>query len=277
MKSVFLFGLVFSLALSVGAANALEPFVPYDNFRTSFLDPDKWIGSESNSGVLILENSRENVLGHLHFRSRAYSGTASDSGYAAGGTRLVFAKADKVTAIKAKIQVFHVEAKGCATNPQYARAGVRLGGYFFNTGTPTPGNGVNDVLAMVSVQRRSDSTDKPHALKVVASIVICGNANCSVTTPISSVDLGTTSLWSTVPVSIQWDKDNHRFIFTLDGHPKTYIPYNLPDTSPPGLQNSYNKRIEAQGLLPNCTGEPQPVASIDAFLDDVYVNQGAAP
>jgi hypothetical protein len=277
MKSVFLFGLVFSLALLVGPAHALEPFVPYDNFNTIFLNPDKWIGSESNSGVLILENSRENVLGHLHFRSRAYSGTASDSGYAAGGTRLVFAEADKVTAIKAKIQVFYVEAKGCATNPQYARAAVRLGGYFFNTGTPTPGNGVNDVLANVTVQRRSDSTDKPQVLKVVASIVRCVTANCSATAPVSSVDLGTTSLWSTVSVSIQWDKDNHQFIFTLDGHPKTYIPYNLPDTSPPGLQNSNSKRIEAQGLLPNCTGEPQPVAFIDAFLDDVYVNQGAAP
>jgi hypothetical protein len=276
MKSVFLFGLVFSLALLVGPANALEPFVLYDNFHTIFLDPDKWIGSESNTGVLILENSRENDWGRLHFRSRIYGGTASDSGRGFGGTRLVFTEADKVTAIKAKVQVIYVEAKGCATNPQYTRAAVRLVGYFFNTGIPTPGSGVNDVLASVSVQRQSDSTDKPNLLKVVASVVKCLNSNCTDADPIGSVDLGTTALWWTVPVSIQWDKDNHQFIFQLDRYPKTYIPYyDLPDTSPPGLQN--NKRIEVQGLLPNCTGEPQPVAFIDVFLDDVLVNQGAAP
>lgn len=275
MKSAFLFGLVFSLALLVGPAHALEPFVPYDNFNTIFLNPHKWIGSEPNGGVLILENSRENVLGHLHFRSRIYGETASDSGWGYGGTRLAFADADKVTAIKAKVQVFYVEAKGCATNKMFTRAAVRLGGFFFNTGTPTPGSSDNDVMANVYVQRQSDYTDKPYLLKVVASVVKCSNLNCTSSTTISSVDLGTTSLWSTVSVSIQWDKDNHQFIFTLDGHPKTYITYSLPDTSPPGAQN--NKRIEVQGILPNCSVEPQPVAFIDAFLDDVYVNQGAAP
>lgn len=276
MKSAFLLGLVFSLALLVGPALALEPFVPYDNFHTIFLDPHKWIGSEPNGGVLILENSRENVLGHLHFRSRIYSETASDSGWGYGGTRLVFANADKVTAIKAKVQVFYVEAKGCTTtNTMFTRAAVRLGGYFFNTGTPTPGSGVNDVMANVYVQRQSDSTDKPYLLKVVASVQKCLNPTCTASEPIGSVDLGTTSLWSTVSVSIQWDKDIHQFIFTLDGHPKTYIPYSYTDTSPPGMQN--NKRIEVQSILPNCTGEPQPVAFIDAFLDDVFVNQGAAP
>jgi len=277
MKSVFLFGLVFFLALLVGPANALEPFVPYDNFSTFFLNPDKWIGQEPNTGVLILENSRENVLGHLHFRSRVY--TDSDGGGGFGGSRLNFAEADKVTAIKAKVQVLYVEAKGCATDPtnKFSRAAVRLGGYFFNTGPPptTAGSAVNDVNAAVSVQRLSNSTDKPYILKVVAFVVKCLNSNCTQTTPIGSVDLGTTSLWSTVSVSIQWDKDNNQFIFALDGNPKTPISYgNLSDTLPPGLNQ---KRIEAQLFLPNCTGEPQPVAFIDAFLDDVYVNQGAAP
>jgi len=279
MKSVFIFGLVFSLALLVGPAHALEPFVPYDNFNTIFLDPDKWIGQEPNTGVLILENSRENFLGHVHFRSRVY--TDSDGGGGFGGSRLIFAEAGKVTAIKAKVQVIYVEAKGCATDPtnNYTRAAVRLGGFFFNTGPPptTAGNAVNDVFAGVSVQRLSNSTDKPQVLKVVGSVAKCLNSNCTSSTPIYSVDLGTTSLWSTVSVSIQWDKDNHQFIFALDGYPKTYFPYNIltyPDTLPPGL---IQKRIEVQGLLPNCTGEPQPVAFIDAFLDDVFVNQGAAP
>lgn len=275
MKTGLLFGLVFSLALLVGPAHALEPFVPYDNFNTIFLDPHKWIGSEPNGGVLILENSRENDWGRLHFRSRIYGGTASDSGFGYGGTRLAFAEADKVTAIKAKVLVIYVEAKGCATNPMFTRAAVRLGGYFFNIGTPTPGSGENDVMANVLVQRQSDDTGKPQLLKVVASVQKCLNSSCTTTQSIGSVDLGTTSLWWTVLVSIQWDKDNHQFIFQLDRYPKTYIPYNLPDTSPPGMQN--NKRIEVQSLLPNCTGEPQPEAFIDAFVDDVSVNQGAAP
>ena len=270
----FLFGLVFSLALLVGPAHALEPLVQYDNFNTIFLNQQKWIGSEPNGGVLILDNSRENDWGRLHFRNRSYGGTTSDSGWATGGTRLAFTEPDKVTAIKAKVQVLYVEATGCAANPTYTRASVMLGGYFFNTGTPTPGSGVNDVLARVSIQRQSDSTDKPSLLRVVASVYKCLNETCTATETIGSVDLGAASLWFIIPVSIQWDKNSHQFIFQLDRSPKAYIPYTYQDTSPPGLES---KRIEVQARLPNCTGEPRSVAFIDALVDDVFVNQGAAP
>jgi hypothetical protein len=275
MKATFLCCLVFSMVLLGGPVQALEPLVPYDNFNSIFLDPDKWTGTESNIGVVILESFREIDWGRLHFRNRIYSTTLSDTGWGVGGTRVTFAEADKVTAIKARVQVNWVEVKGCATNPMFTRAAVRLSGLFFNTGTPTPGSGVNDVLAYISIQRQSDYTDKPYLLHVVANVYHCANANCTQSASVGSSDLGTISVFWPAEMSIQWDKANHQFIFKLDHQSPVYIPYNLPDTSPPGLQN--NKRIEVSNIMPNCTGEPRPVAFMDAFIDNVFVNQGAAP
>jgi hypothetical protein len=275
MKATFLCCLVFSMVLLGSPVQALEPFVPYDNFNTIFLDPDKWTGAENNFGVVVLESFREIDWGRLHFRNRIYSGTLSDSGWGVGGTRVYFAEGDKVTAIKARVQVNCVEVKSCASNPMFTRAAVRLGGSFFNTGTPTPASGVNDVLAYISLQRQSDSTDKPYLLNVAANVLHCTNANCTTSTSIGSSNMGTISVFGTAVMSIQWDKDNHQFIFKLEGKSIAYIPYNLPDTSPPGLQT--NKRIEVSNILPNCTGESRPVAFIDAYIDNVFVNQTAGP
>jgi hypothetical protein len=266
------------MVLLGGPVQALEPFVPYDNFNTIFLDPDKWIGAETNIGVVILESSREIDWGRLHFRNRIYGGTLSDTGWGVGGTRVLFAETDKVTAIKARVQVNWVEVKGCpssaSSNKMYTRAAVRLAGFFFNTGTPTPGSGLHDVQAHISLQRQSDSTDKPYLLNVVTNVVHCTNANCTTSISIGTNNLGTISVFRTAEMSIQWDKGNHRFIFRLDNQPPVYIPYDVPDTSPPGLQN---KRIEVSNVLPNCTGEPRPVAFIDAYIDNVFVNQTAGP
>lgn len=73
---------------------------------------------------------------------------------------------------------------------------------------------------------------------------------------------------------VQWDRDNHRFIFQRDDDPEVVAPYTLSDTAPPGQQ------IKFVTVIPdvvNCTATPRPVAFMDASFDDVMVNESTAP
>ena len=80
-----------------------------------------------------------------------YSDTNSDTDNKAGSTRLNFIEADLVTAMKASVKVNGVKVKGCSTNPFPTWARAQLWGYFFNTGVPTPGSALNDVLANILI------------------------------------------------------------------------------------------------------------------------------
>lgn len=256
---------------------ALEPYVLYDNFTGRFIDVNKWFGSEfTTGGVVNLENVRVIITrGYLRMANVAYSDQNLDSDYNVGGTRLYFTEGDLVTAIKARVRVDKVSVTGCPANPFATRARVRLVGYFFNTGVPTPGSSVNDVFAYIDIERRSDSPDAPNILHVWGTVLQCSDSPCLHGTTLFSEDLGTVELREFANLSIQWDQPNHMFIFQLNNNTPIYAPYTVPDTSPPGLSNS--KRIEILPMLPNCTAEPRPMAMMGAYFDEVYVNESAGP
>ena len=73
---------------------------------------------------------------------------------------------------------------------------------------------------------------------------------------------------------VQWDRDNHRFIFQRDDNAEVFAPYTVSDSAPPGIQV---KLLDALHLVPNCTATPRPMAFIEALFDDVMVNASAAP
>ena len=77
-----------------------------------------------------------------------------------------------------------------------------------------------------------------------------------------------------VRLRVQWDRDNHRFIFQRDDDPEVLAPYAVSDSDPPGIQF---KNLGAMHFVPNCTATPRPVAFIEALFDDVMVNESAAP
>ena len=77
-----------------------------------------------------------------------------------------------------------------------------------------------------------------------------------------------------VRLRVQWDRDNHRFIFQRDDDPEVLAPYTVSDSAPPGIQV---KLLDALHFVPNCTATPRPVAFIEALFDDVMVNESAAP
>jgi hypothetical protein len=47
----------------------------------------------------------------------------------------------------------------------------------------------------------------------------------------------------------------------------------VSDSAPPGDQF---KRLSVVHFVPNCTATPRPVAFIEAFFDDMMVNESAA-
>ena len=103
----------------------------------------------------------------------------------------------------------------------------------------------------------------------------CLDSGCLDANSLSSHDLGTVTLQEMADLSIQWDQANHQFIFQLNNNPPVYAPYTVQDTSPPGMTNG--KRIGLSHMLPNCTAEPRPMVFMDAYFDNVYVNQSAGP
>jgi hypothetical protein len=255
---------------------ALEPFVLYDDFTGRLIDVDKWFGSQNKTGgVVNLEDVRLISSGQLRVANCAYSDPNSDSGWNVGGTRLSFTEGDLVTAIKASVKVNRVSVTGCSTNSFPTQARVRLSGFFFNTGVPTPGSAVNDVMAYIDVERRSNSPDAPNILVVWGRVYECTDSTCLSTNQLFSQDLGTVTLGQLADLTMQWDQANHRFIFQLNNNTPVYALYGVSDTSPPGSSN--NKRIEVSPLFPNCTAEPRPLAIMDVYFDKVYVNQSAGP
>ena len=125
-----------------------------------------------------------------------------------------------------------------------------------------------------AIQLASTSTDKPGILNVVGAVLQCNDSTCSSLTMLQSKTLGTIKVKGKTDLSIQWDKANHQFIFQFGKLAPVSAPYAVSDTSPPGLNF---KDLRFRSLIANCTTEPRLVASLEAYFDNVFVNQSAAP
>lgn len=252
-------------------AHAVESLALYDNFNNPLIDPNKWFGAEAGLGA---EARRIIQGGALRVFFVAYGNTASNSSLTNSALQLRFINPAAVTAIKATINVRQSAFTNCPLNPEPTRVRARLSGAFFNSGTPTPGDLTNDVIAEVAVQRRGDSTDPPGVMRVRAFVNRCNDAVCTadLLTLLFFQDLGSVATGVPATISVQWDQPNHRFIFGFGGS-KVGAPYAVPDTAPPVLQR---KDLNVQHRVPNCTAVPRPRGSMDASFDDVFVNASAA-
>jgi hypothetical protein len=251
---------------------ALERLVPYDDFNATHIDPDKWFGVEPGGpGTEAIRQIQDNWL---RLVSRSYGKTDSDSGRLPSELLLIVHNSAAVTTIEATVQVTDVVATGCPGNPEATVAMAGLIGLFFNTATPTPGSHVNDVVASIRIVRPLDATDLPDVLLVRSGVFHCANARCTASSTFHFQDLGLVKRGEMARLRVQWDRDNHRFIFQRDDDPEVVAPYTVPDTAPPSFQGKY---LQATHLVPNCTAKPRPVTFTDAWFDDVMVNESAAP
>ena len=282
MKLMLFLFIVLTVILTSVPAQAQGTLTLYDNFEAKSLDPTKWFGAESfGTGAIILESMRqiktEPTFGYkgLDILNRVYGDTTSDNGTSEGLTRLLFLDGTNVTTIQAKVQVERFRVTVCAGNPSPSEARARIGGLYFNTGPRTPGSATNDVFACIMVRRLSNSLAAPDVLDVVAYAFHCSNQSCSNGTFMGTGTLGTVVLGQRVKLRITWDQANHQFIFQKGKKPEVILPYNpttFPDTLPPGASNGGNKRLDVDQTVASCTSQPRPVAFMEAFFDDVYVN-----
>jgi hypothetical protein len=212
--------------MQVGPGHAEERLVPDDDFNVTQIDPDKWFGIEcgpeprsaSTEAIRQIQDNR------LRLVYRAYGRTDSDSGMSRNELGLFFHNSAAVTAIKATVQVTDAAATSCPGNREATVAVAMLDGRFFNTAPPTPGSAANDVAAGIGLVRASDSTDPPDVLRMRCAVLHCTSADCMAPSELHSQDLGPVKRGEMVGLRMQWDRDNHQFIFQRDDDPEVLAP-----------------------------------------------------
>jgi len=207
--------------------------------------------------------------GQLRLDMRGYGETTFDIGSSYPGFSLGFPNPNAITAIQVSATVTQATATSCSSNPTaFSGAQLVIGGFFFNTGTPTPGSLLNDVFAdAFFVHNANDSPNVVHAQYVMFQCLddFCGNS-----AQLGFGDLGTAVTGQPVTLSIQWDQPNHQFVFQRDGDPPAVASYSVSDTSTPG---SPSKGLQLGHGVPNCTTTPRPSAFMSVLVGSVFVNQ----
>ena len=265
-----------------GLGEAVEPLKPYDDFQVGPVNPNKWFGFQT-PGSAVREAARTIILDpldplgrNLRIFARSYGETNSDAGTSFGGTAFAFRNPSTITAIRARIQVRSITSTGCLSNSTPTLATGEIFGEFFNVGTPVPGSQVDDVFAVVELERFSNSTDPPGVLQISGVVIHCHNVDCSNRTFLggTGTSLGTVTTGQWVRLLLQWDQANHQFIFQRGIQPPVLVPYLVSDTAEPG---SPFKDLGVVQFVANCTAVPRPFGKVDALFDNVFVNQSAQP
>ncbi len=247
-------------------AFAVEAFKTYDNFSTAPINGALWEDAERTVQI---------KAGVLAVTQRAYGQGSSNVGVSFDTLHTHFSEPAAVTEVRAKITVKALEVNACPGNPSVSQSRARINGSYYNIGTPVPGSEVGDALAQVKLTRFSNSTDAPGVLRVQGSLLHCINADCSTSTTIKTIDLGTVNLGQAATVQVQWDQPNKQFLYSRDsGAFSGSIVYTDDDSHPPGLPfKSLDSRID----VANCTAPATLTGFVSATFDSVAVNKSAAP
>jgi hypothetical protein len=178
-----------------------------------------------------------------------------------------FPDPNAITAIKSSLTVTQASATACSSSAAFTGPQAMLGGFFSNTGTPTPGSSLGDVFAdAFLVHTPSDPGDLVRAQFVAFE---CQDDFCGTTTPVGFGDLGPVATGQTVTLSIQWDQPNHQFIFQRDANPPAFVAYSVSDASAPA---SLFKGLHLSHGVANCTTTPRPSAFMSVLFGSVFVN-----
>ena len=162
MKVVLSGCAVLLIALMTTPGYATERLVPYDDFNATHLDPNKWVGFESGgTGTEAIRQIEDNRLRLVY---RGYAQETSDTGSLTANLGVAFPHPAARYRHQGDGTVSHLDEARFLRHPQGTLTAARLGGYFFNTATPTPGSAVHDVRAVIGIARRLDSTDPPDIL-----------------------------------------------------------------------------------------------------------------
>ena len=248
------------------SAYALEPFALYDSFTASTIDGSKWSVSQTV----------QKISSHKLFISLQSDGVSgSNEGQVSESRSLLFINQPAVTQIKATVTVTKFDLTDCTTNTGITKTRARLGGGFFNTGTPTAGSALNDVYAQIRIERRSDSTEPTDVLDVSALLVLCTDSDCTTNTTLPGTkNMGTVNVGTPITLYMEWDQLHNKFLFKRDAEAWVTIPYAVADSGAPGR---FNKGVGVNNAIDRCNSVPLSEAFMAATFDNVYVNASAAP
>jgi hypothetical protein len=269
MKTVLSGCMVVLVVLAGVCAHAVEPLVLYDDFNAEQIDAGKWVREEEGAGTEPIVQIQDN---RLRLFNRSYGKTDSNKGQDGGGLFLSFANLAAVTAIKATVQVKDIGTYGCPSNSEATRVSTYLGGPFFSTAAPTSGSVLRNVWALIGIARGSDTTAPTDVLSVISLVGQCTNADCKESTWLHSRYLGFVKRGEMATLRVQWDQDNHRFIFQRDDDPEIFVPYTLADTAAP---RGRRKGLRIVYGVANCM-TIRSEAFMETLFGDVFVNASAA-
>ncbi len=255
------------LIMSVPAL-AQSSWILYDSFSAPLIDPAKWFGSESSPGMGT-EAIRAAVFGRLSMFYRSYGSTSSDSGGTDSGLGLVVTNPDAITGIRGDVTIWNAAMTTCPANlEESTQVRARVGGRFFNAGTPIPGSFLDDVAARIIVRRVATTSDPSGIFQVRGSVFRCTDAECNDTVTLGAVTLGTVGIGQPASIGVAWDQDFKKFVFQF-GSATAEIPYfDLPDVAQPGRPG---KSADIQLLVSNCQSAPRSTASLGVFFDNIMV------
>jgi hypothetical protein len=254
---------------------AAERLGLYDDFNTAHINPDKWFGGEFSSILpgASTETIRQIQDNRLRLVYRSYGPTDADSGRLRTELPLLFRDPAAVTTIQATVQITDVATISCPDNPEPTAALAMLTGRFFGSPPSTPDGEVRDMVAYIGISWISGAYP-PDVFQARAVVFYCANRLCTDGMALHRRDLGPVKRGEIARLRVQWDRGNHQFIFQRDDDPEVFAPYAVSDTAPPSITV---KMLDAILFVPRCTSTPRPMAFIEAWFDDVMVNESAAP
>ena len=262
--------LMFVLLAIAVSKPARAQLVLYDNFNSKHIDPSKWGGLQfydPDVREVVRDLAGEDRNRRLHLSQLAYSATADDNGSSGGGFGLAFPVPGAIDEVSFEVVVNKAIAVGCGSNPSgQIVTGAEFRGRFFNTES-SPTSQLGDVETVIGANR--NATDTGPALEVLGFYQRCDDDFCGARTTLGFERLGFVQPGTTNRFHVKWDQPNHRFVFQLNNGPLVSSPYAVSDGSQPFLGRSNHR---SRAVVPHCTTTPRPVASIDAFFDNIYVN-----
>lgn len=254
----------------VGVGQALTL---YDDFNVKPINPAKWTGSEGSAGAAApnTESARKIAGQQLEIDLTLWGRTDSNTGNAGNqSNRLAVTDPVPVTTIQADVTVKSAKVVGCAANTTSTRARATVQGGFFNDGTsPGAGDRTGDIIASFQAHRDTITGDQ-----LAAFITRCTNANCSTfAVPASFTFIASWVQGVANTMSVQWDKPNKQFIYTLNpgGSQEQHIlTYTFSDTNAPIVNF---KQLAANNSAASCLGPaPRARAVMKALFDNVMLN-----
>lgn len=285
MRNMMLLLLGVSLLISGGQAQAAaeHPWVLYDTFNGTFIDPGKWLGKEtSNDGGLMANAVREIKSNRLHLMMAAYGDNSTDTGEKFPSTRVIFRNATDITGIVVTIKIGKFEVQGCSVNPDVkntARARISMPLFNVHPEERQEGSAVGDIIAQIRIQSRADY---PETLKVYAKVQLCKDANCDIVDDLFNKELRTVNKDQSVVYSVDWDKNARLIKFTADKFNGKLViakyDYNgVYDGDYPLAGMAAAKSLHVGGVLANCTDEPWPRVNMEASFDNVRIKTSSVP